>query len=113
MRQRLCLGVVALGFAVVSWGWDWNRGEAVASPIAQSGLVNTGLITHVQDVEGRPLRVIIIDPALRVMGVYDIAKDTGEIQPKSVRNISADLRMLEFNSSSPSPAEIQKTLDRQ
>ena len=71
-----------------------------------------GLITHVLDQAGRDSRVICIDPQTRTMGVYDVGQENGEIQLKSVRRISADLQLLEFNSGEPSPSEIQSRLDQ-
>ena len=90
----------------------WNWQPATAAPLIPTGMPGAGLITHVQDVDGRPLRVIVIDPAARVMGVYDISRDTGEIQLKSIRDLSADLQMLEFNSGAPSPADIKNSIKR-
>jgi hypothetical protein len=110
MRQWICLVVVALGLGLVASGWQMSSGAALAAQFSPSA--TTGLITHVQDVDGKALRVIVIDPTLRVMSVYDISRETGEIQPKSIRNLNADMQMLEFNSGAPSPADIQKTLER-
>lgn len=113
MERWTCLVVVALGIAFFGVGsWQSNRETAYAAPIPPAGNVGTGLITHVQELDGKLLRVIVIDPAQRVMGVYEITRETGEIQPKSIRNFQADLQMLEYNSGAPSPADIQKTLER-
>jgi hypothetical protein len=40
--------------------------------------------------------VALVDPVSRVMSVYAIDPDTGEIRLKSVRNVSWDLQMDEF-----------------
>ena len=112
MRQWTCLAVAALGIGLVANVWQSNRDAAFAAPIMPAGIGSTSLMTHVQELDGKLLRVVVIDPAQRVMGVYDISRETGEIQPKSIRNISADLQMLEFNSGAPSPAEIQGSLER-
>lgn len=112
MRQWICLAVVALAIGLLANGWQVRRDTAFAAPIMPSGLASMGLITHVQELEGKLLRVVVIDPSQRVMGVYDISRETGEIQPKSIRNFNADLQMLEFNSGGPSPAEIQSSLQR-
>jgi hypothetical protein len=112
MGRWTCLAVAALGVAFFAGNWQVNRDTAFAAPILSAGNVATGLITHVQELDGKLLRVIVIDPAQRVMGVYEITRETGEIQPKSIRNFHADLQMLEFNSGAPSPADIQKTLER-
>ncbi|TWU27325.1 hypothetical protein Pla144_20970 [Bythopirellula polymerisocia] len=112
MWQRIGVGFSTLGFGwlVVAMLWNWQPVNAAS--LQPTGLAGAGLITHVQDVDGRPLRVIVIDPAARVMGVYDISRDTGEIQLKSIRDLSADLQMLEFNSGAPSPADIKNSIKR-
>lgn len=112
MGRWTYLAVAALGLAFLAGDWQSSRETALAAPILPAGNVATGLITHVQEFEGKTLRVVVIDPAQRVMGVYEITRETGEIQPKSIRNFHADLQMLEFNSGAPSPADIQKTLER-
>jgi hypothetical protein len=112
MGRWTCLAVAALGIAVVASSWQSDRDAAYGAPIMPAGNAATGLITHVQELDGKLLRVVVIDPAQRVMGVYEITRETGEIQPKSIRNFHADLQMLEFNGGTPSPADIQKTLER-
>ena len=54
----------------------------------------------------------VIDPKQRVMAVYHVDRDTGEISPKSVRNITWDLQMIEFNSGNPLPQDIRNGLKR-
>ena len=112
MGRQTYLAVAALGVAFLAGSWLSTRERALAAPLLPSGGVGAGLITHAQELDGKLVRVIVIDPAQRVMGVYEITRETGEIQPKSIRNFHADLQMLEFNSGAPSPADIQKTLER-
>jgi hypothetical protein len=112
MERGTLFAVAALGLAFFGGSWLLNRETVVAAPILPAGNVATGLITHVQELDGKLLRVVVIDPTQRVMGVYEIARETGEIQPKSIRNFHADFQMLEYNSGAPSPADIQKTLER-
>jgi len=99
--------------AAVLVAWRADSQAVLASQLSGTALsANGALITHVQDIEGRKSRVLVIDPQTRTLGVYDIGYENGEIQLKSVRRISADLQMLEFNSGEPSPAEIQSRLDQ-
>lgn len=112
MVRWICLAVAALGLGLVASGWHTNQHAAFAAPLLPTGGATAGLITHVQELDGKLLRVIMIDPSQRVMGVYEIARDTGEIQIKSIRNFHADFQMLEYNSGTLSPADIQKTLER-
>ena len=70
------------------------------------------LITNVTATDGAALTVTVIDPKQRVMAVYHVDRGTGEISPKSVRNLTWDLQMIEFNSGSPLPQDIRNGLKR-
>ena len=112
MVRWIGLAVAAVGLGIVASGWYTDQPAAMAAPLMPAGGPTSGLITHVQELDGKLLRVIMIDPSQRVMGVYEITRDTGEIQIKSIRNFHADFQMLEYNSGTLSPADIQKTLER-
>lgn len=79
-----------------------------AQPAAQSG----GLIAHVTAAEGQPQVITLIDPRQRVMAIYHVDRATGQITPKSVRNFTWDLQMIEFNSGNPLPQDIRSGLQR-
>ena len=83
-----------------------GRGEFAPYPLSD------GLIAHVSAPDGRPQTVTVIDPRQRVMGVYHVDSSTGEITLKSVRNITWDLQMVEFNSGEPLPQDIRSGLER-
>jgi len=70
------------------------------------------LITNVTATDGAALTVTVIDPKQRVMAVYHVDRGTGEISPKSVRNLTWDLQMIECNSGSPLPQDIRNGLKR-
>jgi anti-sigma-K factor RskA len=70
------------------------------------------LIAHVTAAEGQPQIVTVVDPRSRVMAVYHVDRTTGQITPKSVRNITWDLQMIEFNSGDPLPQDIRSGLQR-
>ena len=55
------------------------------------------LITHVTATDGQPLTVTVIDSEARRLAVYHVDRQTGEITLKSVRNITWDLQMIDFN----------------
>jgi len=81
----------------------------IDSPV-RSG--SSELITHVSGTDGPVLTVTVVDPKQRVMAVYHVDRASGEISPKSVRNITWDLQMIEFNSGSPLPQDIRNGLKR-
>ena len=68
------------------------------------------LITHVTATDGQPITVTVIDPRQRVMAVYTVDRVSGEITPRSVRNFTWDLQMIEFNSGKPLPQDIRNGL---
>jgi len=86
---------------------------AVQSPVATyqpaptSSQPTGNLITHVLSSEGGPQTVVVVDPSQRVLAVYHVDKATGEIALRSVRNITWDLQMVEFNSGKPLPQDIR------
>jgi hypothetical protein len=57
-------------------------------------------------------QLTVIDPRSRVMSVYHVELASGAITLKSVRNISWDLLLREFNAVNPLPGEIRALLDR-
>jgi hypothetical protein len=67
---------------------------------------------------GQPLQVdagrqqlTIIDPRTRVLGIYHVDTQSGAITLKSVRNISWDLQMVEFNGTNPLPRDVRALLE--
>jgi hypothetical protein len=46
------------------------------------------------------------------VGVYHVERSTGEITLKSVRNLTWDLQMVQFNSGNPLPQDIRNGLAR-
>ena len=72
----------------------------------------TDLITLSAALGEHRQQLTVIDPKLRVMGVYHIDATTGEISLKSVRNFSWDLQMTEFNAATPLPREIRSLLEQ-
>ena len=112
IRQSICLAAVAV-VVMALFNWYADAEAAWANQSISPGLGATGFVTHVQEGEGRPTRVIVIDPQQRVMAVYEIGREKAEIRFLSSRNLSYDLQMLSFNSLDPSPEDIKKTLELQ
>ena len=62
------------------------------------------------DAEHRLLTVV--EPTQRVICVYQIDVASGQIALRSVRNIEADLKLLEYNGQSPHPQEVRSMTER-
>lgn len=58
-----------------------------------------------------PHTALIFDPVRQVFAVYHVDAASGQIMLKSVRNLSADLRLEQFNSGAPAPKDIQAMID--
>lgn len=83
---------------------------AYSPPIDGPARSSNELITHVTATDGQQITVTAIDPRQRVMAVYHVERGTGEITLKSVRNLTWDLQMVEFNSGNPLPQDIRNGL---
>lgn len=57
-------------------------------------------------------QVGLIETNRRVMSVYHVHRQTGEISLQSVRNVEWDLQLDEFNGVKPSPRDIREIIGR-
>ncbi len=81
-------------------------------PAPSSTSAGGGLITHIATAGEHKQQLTVIDPDTHSMAVYHIDTVSGEIVLKSVRNIHYDLKMIEFNGTSPLPREIRALVDQ-
>jgi hypothetical protein len=95
----------AVNNPVVSYQTVQPTGQPMVHPPSNQSTGN--LITHVLSADGGPQALVVVDPGQRVMAVYHVDKATGEIALRSVRNITWDLQMVEFNSGEPLPQDIR------
>lgn len=113
MRRSLFGALLGASLVIAVAADRGSSQQQFASPTdapARSG--SNELITHVSATDGAALTVTVIDPKQRVMAVYHVDRGTGEISPKSVRNITWDLQLTEFNSGNPLPQDIRNGLKR-
>ena len=104
---------VAFAAVILSLGWGRMNLAPAQTQQATSGSVGGGLITHFQDDRENGLsRVIVVDPLQRRMAVYHVELSSGKIQLKSVRNLTIDLQVEDYNSGDPSPIDMKKLLQR-
>ncbi len=114
MHRGILAAAAAAGLLWVG-GWSygnppWPNAQPAAGNVAQQA---GGLISH--HLPGDPTgdHLVVIDPAARVMAVYRIQRDRGEIKLASVRQIQWDLQLLSYNGEGPLPEEIRAGLERQ
>jgi hypothetical protein len=58
-------------------------------------------------------QVTIVDPRQRVMAVYHVDRVSGALALKSVRNLTWDLQIEDFNSGTPAPRDIRALKEQQ
>lgn len=104
--------VVAFGTALLAFlgGSDevFADNKTLPPNIAQSD----GVIAFSEKVENKYQQVTVIDPKKRALCVYHISLVDGQIALKSVRNFHWDTQILQWNSASPLPKEIQALLEQ-
>ncbi len=109
MSKAACGGWLVGLAAVLALAWSSN-GYA-EKPVAYPG--DGGGLSVVNAVSGEHTQQLtVLDPQLRVLSVYHVDLDTGEIVLKSVRNIRWDLQMTEFNAQTPLPREIRAIVEQ-
>jgi hypothetical protein len=90
-----------------------SASEPVPGSLVDTSRVQSGeLITHAAATDGQPQLVTVIDPRQRVMGVYHVDRTTGQITLKSIRNITWDLQMNDYNTGDPLPQDVRSGLAR-
>lgn len=109
---RACWMLVAVAAVVISWSGDREISPALAqSSVSAPG--SGGLISHFhEDPNSGVTRVIMVDPLQKSMAVYHVAVESGAIQLKSVRSLTIDFQVQDYNSGDPSPIDMKKTLQR-
>ena len=112
MRHSLGGAVLIAGLVIAATAGR-SASEPAYGPLADPSRVQSSeLITHVTAAEGQPQIVTVIDPRQHVLAVYHVDRSTGQIMLKSIRNITWDLQMIEYNSGDPLPQDIRSGLQR-
>jgi hypothetical protein len=110
MRNSLIGAGLIAGLVIAATAVRSSSEPSYGLPAEGSRATSGELITHVTATDGQSQTVTVIDPRQRVMAVYHVDRTTGQITPKSVRNITWDLQMVEYNSGAPSPQDIRSGL---
>jgi len=113
MRHSLVGALLGASLVIAVTAGRSSSEPAYGPPIDVPAHANgSELFTQVTASDGQPLMVTVIDSGQRVMAVYQVDRASGEITPKSVRNITWDLQMIEYNSGKPLPQDIRNGLKR-
>ena len=113
MKSAVWGSIVGAGLIIALSLWWSSIEPAQAAGTHSSMAAGAELISFTTEIDDHRQQLTVIDPVMKVVTVYHVTKDTGEISLKSVRNIRWDLQLEEFNSASPRPQEIKRALDTQ
>ena len=116
MRATMSGVLLGLGLLAV---WAIGFPEAQAQRPAGQPRVNQDQAAATADLialsydagDGRQ-QITVVDPRGRSMAVYQVDRVTGGLSLKSVRNLTWDLQIEDFNSTSPTPREIRALTDQ-
>ena len=112
--RLLDMKTVAIG--ILSTLGLWAATVAVAAPPTTpapgKGAGEASLIVMSAPLADGGQQLTVVDPVQRVMCIYHIGAKNGEISLKSVRNITWDLRMTQFNGVNPQPEEIRSLVEQ-
>ena len=111
--KSMVLGVF-VGAAVV-WTIAGISSQPQAWAVPRAGEANVqvgGDLIAMSAAAGDWQQVTLVDPRLRTMGVYHVDNKNGVITLKSVRNITWDLQMVEFNATDPTPRDLRSQRER-
>ncbi len=116
MRSAVLGVLVGAALAMAALG-AWSDSGTVfaqrpAPPQQQPVAAGTELIAVPGPAGEKGQLLTVIDPKMRVMSVYQIGSPDGKIVLRSVRNISWDLQMTQYNNQSPLPEEIRSLLEQ-
>jgi hypothetical protein len=107
------IGVFVGAGLVMLASWVFATPDAVFAyhgvPAADS---ESGLIALSSELSDGRQQLVVIDPKLRSVAVYQINPANGELALRCVRNINWDLRMTQFNGASPLPQEIRSMMEQ-
>jgi hypothetical protein len=110
MKTTLLGAVVGALIVVLGWSFGGHQTPVFAEhPSVYDSA--TQLIAVPIQVDNVRQQIAVIDPIKRAMCVYHIDLPTGAITLKSVRNISGDLQIDDFNGVNPLPRDVRAQLD--
>lgn len=112
MRHTLVSALLAAGLVIAATAVRSSSEPAYGPAAGYPSSAGGELIAHVTSGDAQSPMVTVIDPRQRVMAIYHVDRATGQITPKSVRNFTWDLQMIEFNSGNPLPQDIRSGLQR-
>ena len=112
MRKTVLGALVGAAIVVVAAGASNDGGQAFADRPNAPDLGQGQLIAFSSPATEAGHQITVIDPKTQVMAVYQVDAATGAVSLQSVRALSWDLQLSNYNTNRPLPGEIRSTLEQ-
>lgn len=111
LRRCLWTGGTIAVCAVLAWLWGLSR-ETAAQPGRTLVERDAALTIVSQPLTNGGQQIVVFEPSRPSICCYHVDGQTGVISLRSVRNISWDLSLDDFNGTKPSPGEIKTLIEK-
>lgn len=112
MRITLLGAVVVACVTMVATGAAPDGGTSYVERPVEAHLGQGDLIAFSAPATDEGQQITVIDPKTQVMAVYQVDASSGAVSLLSVRSLSWDLRLDNYNTNRPLPSEIRSTLEQ-
>ncbi len=102
------LNKTVLGVAVVAFGWMSLWSPSSGAPSSTGTNLNEPLQVFSSILGTGSQQLVVVDSANRSLAIYHIDPTQGKLILKSVRNLTWDLSMEQFNGQSPLPSDLRQ-----
>lgn len=96
-----------LAIAIIAFGWMSLWSQTSGAPSIQATGSSERLEVIPSMLPNGIQQIVVVDSASRTMAVYQIEPAQGKLQLKSVRNLTWDLAMEQYNGVTPLPSELR------
>lgn len=102
------LNKTVLGVAIVAFGWMSLWTQSSGAPNSTGGSLNEPLQVFSSMLATGSQQLVVIDSANHSMAIYHVDPNQGKLVLKSVRNLTWDLSMEQFNGQAPLPSDLRQ-----
>jgi len=102
------LNKTVLGIAIVAFGWMSLWSQSSGAPSSAGTGSSEPLQVFSSMLATGSQQMVVIDSANRSMAIYHVDPTQGKLTLKSVRNLTWDLSMEQFNGQTPLPSDLRQ-----
>ncbi len=102
------LNKTVLGVAIVAFGWMSLWSHSSGAPNAVGNASGEPLQVFSSMLATGSQQMVVVDSANRTLAIYHVDPAQGKLTLKSVRNLTWDLSMEQFNGQTPLPSDLRQ-----